>query len=305
MSMKRARFPEIAAILVAVAAGFSPALAGTCKDPGVHLAKQQYRNVKTACEQIDAEMAAWKDPAEGRRRLAAVQADDFEFYVPTSDSLRFKRQSREDYIRRVIEFRQDGIAPGSYLRILATTAQGNRVATEMVADIRRKDGSGYRSVYHQLFQFDDSGKVRTYKVYMDSAALARDSRAQQRAVMMRFFEGITAAPPSGFAGLFSDRIRWIGERPGAATSEMDHAAVLKTIAGLPASFSSLRVTPDMDSITQQDNRIAIEAKSHGTFANGSEYNNVYHFLFTIDGNQIREIREYSPTAVSPNVKTAP
>jgi ketosteroid isomerase-like protein len=160
-------------------------------------------------------------------------------------------------------------------------------------------------VYHQLFQFDDSGKVKVYKIYTDSAALARDWRAQQLAVVMKFFDGITAAPPVDFSDLFSDQIRWIGERPGAANSEMDHAAVLKTIASLPTTFRQLKVTPDLDAITQQDNKIAVEAKSHGIFANGTEYNNVYHFLFIVDSGKIKEIREYSPTTISPDVKIAP
>jgi ketosteroid isomerase-like protein len=301
----KAHFQVASSVLVTVVLGLSPVFAGSCKNPGEHLTKQEYRNVKTACEQMDAEMAGWKDPVEGRRRLTAIQADNFEYYEPTSDALRFKRQTREDYIRHVTELERDSLAPGSYLRILATTAQGDRVATETVADIRRKNGSGYRSVYHQLFQFDESGRVRIYKIYIDSAALARDSRAQQRAVVMKFFDGITAAPPANFGDLFSDQIRWIGERPGGANSEMDHAAVLKTIASLPTTFRQLRVTPDLDAITQQDNRIAIEAKSHGVFANGAEYNNVYHFLFIVDGDKIKEIREYSPTTVSPEVKIAP
>lgn len=305
LASRKMRLLVVSGLLVTSALGLSPVFAGTCKDPGAHLTKHEYRNVKTACEQINAEMMAWKDPAEGRRRLALIQADNFEYYVPTSDALRFKRQTREDYIRHVTEFGQDGLGPGSNLRILATTAQGDRVATEMVADIRHKNGSGYTNVYHQLFQFDDSGKVRTYKVYMDSAALARESRAQERAVIMKFFDGITAAPPPDFSDLFSDQIRWIGERPGAASSEMDHAAVLKTIASLPTTFRQLKVTPDLDAITQQDNRIAVEAKSHGIFANGTEYNNVYHFLFIVAGDKISEIREYSPTTISPILKVAP
>jgi ketosteroid isomerase-like protein len=305
VASRRARLQVAASVLVTAVLGLSPVFAGTCKEPGSHLTKQEYRNVKTACEQMDAEMIAWKDPVEGRRRLASIQAGNFEYYVPTSDALRFKRQTGEDYIRHVTEFGHDGLGPGSYLRILATTAQGNRVATEMVSDIRRKSGSSYRNVHHQLFQFDDSGKVRIYKIYMDSAALARESRAQQRAVVMKFFEGITAAPPADFSSLFSDQIRWISERPGGANSEMDHAEVLKTIASLPTTFRQLRVTPDLDAFTQQNNKIAVEAKSHGIFANGTEYNNVYHFLFIVDGDKIKEIREYSPTTISPNVKAAP
>lgn len=289
-----------AAIVACVALfGAAPLLAGTCATPGAHLTKEEYRNVKAACELVAAEMAGWKNAAEGRRRLSAIQAENFEYYYPTSEALRFKRETREDFVKYVTELEHGSVVPGSYLKILATTAQGNRVATEMVSDIRRKDGSAYKSVYHQLFEFDDAGKIRVYKIYMDSAALARDARAQQRAVVMRFFDGITATPPADFGNLFSEQIRWIAERPGAAHTEMNHEAVLKTIAGLPSAFRQLKVTPDMDGITQQDDRVAVEAKSHGIFASGAEYNNIYHFLFVIDGDKIKEIREYSPSNISP------
>jgi hypothetical protein len=90
------------------------------------------------------------------------------------------------------------------------------------------------------------------------------------AFVFKFFEGATASSPPDFSDSFSDQIRWIGERPGAANSEMDHAGVLETIASLPSTFRQLRVTPDLDAITRLDNKIAVEAISHGIFVNGTE-----------------------------------
>jgi uncharacterized protein len=280
---------------------YTAAEAGTCKDPGKHLTKREYQNVKTACEQMDAAMAGWTNPAEGRRRLLAIQADEFEFFVPTSDALRFHRGTREEYIRLVTETQSQSFAPASRYTILATTAQGNRVAMEMESDIHQRDGTTYQSRYHQLYEFNDAGKVRIYKIYMDTAALVRETRAAQERVVAAFFRALSASPPAGFEDLFTNDATWTGERAGTATHTMDHATVLKTISDLPKSFRELTVTPDMSGAIEQDNRMAVQAKSHGAFSNGTEYNNIYHFLFVLENGRIKGIREYSPSKESPEV----
>jgi ketosteroid isomerase-like protein len=52
------------------------------------------------------------------------------------------------------------------------------------------------------------------------------------------------------------------------------------------------LTMTVTGVTDGGDRVAIEAESHGTLANGATYRNSYHFLLTFDGGLIREMREY-------------
>ena len=49
-------------------------------------------------------------------------------------------------------------------------------------------------------------------------------------------------------------------------------------------------------MTAEDDRVALEAESHGVHKSGKQYNNHYHFLFRIRDGKIAEIKEYADTA---------
>jgi len=145
---------------------------------GRQLTHDERRNVATACEQMEAAMAGWADPVEGRRRLEVIQAQDMVWYTPSANPHREIHQGREAYIKLVTEFQFDHYIPGSKVEIFATIAQGNRVATEMISDIVMKDGTPYTNRYQQLFLFNSAGKVIVYKLYMDTAVFIRDVGAR-------------------------------------------------------------------------------------------------------------------------------
>ena len=134
--------------------------------------------MKTACEQMAAAMAGWVNPEEGRRRLLAIQADNFQWWIPSGDPKLVVVRDRETYIKLTNDYQfRRYVMPGSEVRIFATTAQDNRVATEMTSDIAERRGGGvqaYTNRYHQLFELNDAGKIVKYALYMDTQVPARD-----------------------------------------------------------------------------------------------------------------------------------
>ncbi len=48
-------------------------------------------------------------------------------------------------------------------------------------------------------------------------------------------------------------------------------------------------------ITAEGERVAVEAESNGMHASGKNYNNFYHFLFTIRDGKILSLKEYLDT----------
>lgn len=47
--------------------------------------------------------------------------------------------------------------------------------------------------------------------------------------------------------------------------------------------------------TAEGDRVALEMESYGVKANGTVYNNLYHFLITFSGGKITSLREYMDT----------
>ncbi len=48
-------------------------------------------------------------------------------------------------------------------------------------------------------------------------------------------------------------------------------------------------------VTAEENRVAVTAESKGKHSNGKEYNNHYHFLFTIENGKVIKVKEYLDT----------
>ncbi|WLH65168.1 nuclear transport factor 2 family protein [Pseudomonas sp. FP2300] len=53
---------------------------------------------------------------------------------------------------------------------------------------------------------------------------------------------------------------------------------------------------NIDGITEESDRIAIEVTGSAELTNGKTYNNQYHFLFIVRNGLIHQIREYADTA---------
>lgn len=212
------------------------------QDIDICLTPEERRNVAAAYEQLDAAMVGWRDPAEGRRRLDAVLADDFVWFVPTSDPARQARGTKQDYIDYVTVFQHENYLPGSRVEIFAHTVHGGRVATEMLSDIVRKDGSSYRNRYHQLFQFNDQGRVREYRLYMDSAVIVTDAFAACERAARAFIEAL----PSGKAARIGQHVTsdfcWA---PANGGDPLDLEALSEILRGVKAKGAfSLEIVPE-------------------------------------------------------------
>ena len=57
------------------------------------------------------------------------------------------------------------------MKVLSTTAEGDRVAIEAESQGRLVDGRPYENQYHFLLRFDEQGKVLEFKEYLDTLYL--------------------------------------------------------------------------------------------------------------------------------------
>ena len=263
-------------------------VAGTCQYPGKHLTGQVRRNVGTACEQVAATQAGWRNAEEAAKRLRAIEADDFQFLVVTTDALRFSIGSRDQYVNWVLSQRQE--MAGATLKLLDTTAQDNRVAAEVELTAYQSDGSIVRRKWHQLFVFDEAGKIEILKSYAAADFAVEENKARNEAVVRRFLAGLSALPPADLPDLLTETIQW---------GKMDHAGVIKTLHGLPTAFRELKVTPNADGFITEGDRIAVSAVSTGVWSSGEPYHNAYEFLFLMKDGRIDVIRTYAVAPEAP------
>jgi hypothetical protein len=207
------------------------------------LTAAEQRNVATAYEQMAAAMAGWRDPVEGRKRLEAIQAEDMAWFTPSANPRRELRQGREEYIKLVTEFQFDFYIPGSKVEIFATTAQGNRVATEMISDIVLKDGTPYTNRYQQLFIFTPAGKVQVYKLYMDTAIFIRDDNRATAKIADDFLYALSTGGTLGIRYLLTDEATWTFTNPGAKPLVLNKEAALKRIDKLQERLTGYGFQP--------------------------------------------------------------
>ena len=112
-----------------------------------------------------------------------------------------------------------------------------------------------------------------------------------------FFERFSAGDKSGALELLDDAVVWhaMGREGGLPMSgERDKQAIGGLIEDVKAGFpEGMKLTPT--GWTADGDRVALEMESYAVKANGTVYNNFYHFLVIVCGGKITAIREYLDT----------
>ena len=116
-------------------------------------------------------------------------------------------------------------------------------------------------------------------------------------IVGEFFEKFSAGDTSGALELLDDAVVWraMGRECGLPMSgERDKEAVGGLIEDVKASFpDGMKLTPT--GWTTGSDRVALEMESYAVKANGTVYNNLYHFLVIVSNGKITVIREYLDT----------
>ena len=123
------------------------------------------------------------------------------------------------------------------------------------------------------------------------------SAEQNKQTIRDFFARFAAGDAPGALGLLDDAVVWraMGREGGLPMSgEMDKEGIGELIGTVQGAFpQGMKLTPT--GWTAEGDRVALEMESHGEKANGTIYNNHYHFLVTLCGGKITSLREYMDT----------
>ena len=118
--------------------------------------------------------------------------------------------------------------------------------------------------------------------------------AENKQLARRFIDAISRGDIEGIQKSFAkDGTVWtIGTMPISGTFSADQVAEASHRV-LDLFPEGLRIT--IKGMTAEDDRVAIEAESHGRHKSGRDYANVYHFLMRVRDGKITEWREYMDT----------
>ena len=120
---------------------------------------------------------------------------------------------------------------------------------------------------------------------------------ENKDLVREFFERFAAGDPDGATALLADDVVWrvMGREGGLPVSgEMDRAGIAALIVGVREAIpDGLDLTPT--GWTAEGDRVALEMESYGMMASGEVYNNLYHFLITINDGTVASLREYMDT----------
>jgi hypothetical protein len=287
---------------------------GQCGSGARELTAEERRNVATAYEQMAAAMAGWRDAAEGRRRLEAIQSESLVWFTPSANPKRELHQGRDEYIKLVTEFQFDHYIPGSKVEIFATTSQGNRVATEMISDIVLKDGTPYTNRYQQLFIFTPAGKVEVYKLYMDTAIFIRDDNRATAKIADDFLYALSTGGNLGIRYLLTDDATWTFTNRGCSPVVMNNENAVRRIDNLQEKLTGYGFKPEVGSAIVNGSYATIRANLTATDTrNGKPVTSEHHFVIKTEkpqesshagrilGGKILSVREYIRGASLPEV----
>jgi ketosteroid isomerase-like protein len=255
---------------------------------------QERAHVAAVHAHMAAVVAVAADPA-ALPRLASLLADDFTWCTPSANPQRGVVRSRADYLAMLSN---PAVVPEPArfasldLRIQSTLVQGCRVAGESESIGQRRDGLAYHNYYHQLWRFDDHGRILEYRIYDDSAHVAAIHAAGNVKIVREFLESFAAASPFDVASQLADELTWTVQSATTAAQPIGKQKTLAIRANLHTSGQRLIIEIAPDGITADGDRIAVEATSVRHEAQRAQTSR-HHCVFLLEGGLIKTIREYS------------
>ncbi len=121
------------------------------------------------------------------------------------------------------------------------------------------------------------------------------STEKNKQIVRDFFDTLSRADIQEIVNAYTpDGFCWTaGSLPISGTSTRDQVAAAAS-AVLDLFPEGLKFT--LKQMTAEDDRVAVEAESHGVHRSGKVYSNQYHFLVRIRDGKIAEWKEYMDTA---------
>jgi ketosteroid isomerase-like protein len=118
-----------------------------------------------------------------------------------------------------------------------------------------------------------------------------------KAIVARFFETFsTGDVPAIIAAMASDGTWWVSGKLEGMSGSYTAAGLAPLLVGANAGYKAgaLRITPT--AMIAEGDKVAVEAHGFAELLDGRAYDCQYHFLITIRGGKVGDVKEYMDTA---------
>lgn len=119
---------------------------------------------------------------------------------------------------------------------------------------------------------------------------------ENKAAVARFFGIFTTGDvPALLDAMADDSSWWVSGRLEGMSGRYDKATFGPLVESAKAIYrdGALRITPL--SMVAEGNQVAVQAEGYAELTDGRVYNPQYHFLVTLRGGKVLEVREYMDT----------
>ena len=117
-----------------------------------------------------------------------------------------------------------------------------------------------------------------------------------KALVARFFETFSSGDvPAIIGAMAHDGSWWVSGTLDGMSGSYTAAGLAPLLEGANAGYKAgaLRITPS--GMIAEGDKVAVEAKGYAELLDGRKYDCQYHFLITIRGGKVADVREYMDT----------
>ena len=120
--------------------------------------------------------------------------------------------------------------------------------------------------------------------------------SNNKAIVTRFFEIFSSGDVPALLDAMADGSSWwVSGKLEGLSGRYDKASFGPLVEGAKAIYrdGALKITPS--SMIAEGDKVAVEAQGHAELSDGRVYCPQYHFLVTLRGGKVFEVREYMDT----------
>ncbi|MBK8398828.1 MAG: nuclear transport factor 2 family protein [Leptospiraceae bacterium] len=119
------------------------------------------------------------------------------------------------------------------------------------------------------------------------------SLEDNKQIVRNYFELINKKENQKAFELLSEDLNWWIIGKAKVSGVKDKRLITVGFKMIQRAFESFQFI--LYEFTAEENRVAVTAESKGKHSSGKDYNNHYHFLFTIENGKIAKVKEYLDT----------
>ena len=120
------------------------------------------------------------------------------------------------------------------------------------------------------------------------------SAEQNKQIVIDFFDQMSNGNVKGFMDFYHEEGAVWTSGNTLMSGTQKKAAILEFAGEIYKSFPQ-GIKFKMTSMTDEDDRVAVEAESDGLHVSGLRYQNLYHFLFIFKEGKVLLLKEYMDT----------